>query len=111
MRYCCFILFFLSLFITNSFSQTTITDSLQQIISLGKNDRSQALTMIRLANEFIRTDVEKAKNILYQTISLGKILNDPRTLSGCYSNLITIHQNTGRMDSAIYYLALLQRLA
>ena len=111
MRYCFFILMLLFLFNTNSSAQKTYIDSLQQIISLGKSDRQQAFTMIKLSNEFIRSDVEKAKNVIHQTIYLGNILNDPRILSACYSSLITIHQNTGKMDSAIYYLALLQRLA
>jgi signal transduction histidine kinase len=96
---------------SKAFSQKSVIDSLQKIIALGKGDKEQALAMIKLADEFIRTDVEKAKTVLYEAIFLGRTLKNARTLSNSYSNLVTIHQNTGKPDSSLYYLALLQKLS
>jgi len=73
-------------------AQKSVVDSLQQIIALGKSDRQQAKAMNTLATEYLRTDIEKAKEILYQTVSLGKTIKDSRALSASYSQLITIHQ-------------------
>ncbi len=94
-----------------SIAQKSVVDSLQQIIALGKSDRQQAKAMNTLATEYLRTDIEKAKAILYQTVSLGKTIKDSRALSASYSQLVTIHQNSGKQDSAAYYLSLLKAIA
>lgn len=111
MKSCLLITLIICLFLIEGFTQKSLIDSLQQIISQGKSDKAQARAMNKLANELVRTDVEKAKAILYEVISLGKALKDARTLSASYSNLVTLHQNTGKPDSSVYYLALLQRLS
>lgn len=111
MKLCFFFILILCLLGTKGISQKSVIDSLQKIIALGRSDKEQARTMHRLANEYMRTDAEKAKVILYQSISLGKALKDPRTLSGAYANLVTLHQNSGKSDSSVYYLAFLQRLS
>ncbi len=106
-------LFLFILFVIGSeaFTQKVVIDSLQKIIALGKVDKEQVLAMNKLAGEFIRTDVEKAKTILYDAIYLGKALKSARTLSTSYSNLVTIHQNAGKPDSAAHYLELLHKLS
>jgi len=92
-------------------AQTSVIDSLQQLILLAKTDKEKARVMNLLAHEFMRTDQGKAKTILHGAISLAKGIKDARGLSSSYSSLITIHQNTGMIDSSVYYLALLKRLS
>lgn len=91
-------------------AQKSVVDSLQQIIALGKYDKEHAKAMNTLAMEYLRSDIEKAKNILQQTILLGKSLNDDRALSASYSQMVTILQNSANLDSAGYYLSLLERI-
>ncbi len=111
MRRCLLFLLIVCLVCIKGLTQKSVIDSLQQIISQGKPDKATAYAMNKLANEFVRTDIGKAKAILYETISLGKALKDARTLSASYSNLVTIHQNTGKPDSSFYYLTLLHKLS
>jgi len=93
------------------YAQKSVVDSLQQIIAFGKWDRQQAKAMNTLATEYLRTDMEKAKVLLFQAISLGKNLGDERALSASYSQMVTIHQNSGKQDSAVHYLSLLKSIA
>jgi signal transduction histidine kinase len=111
MRRCLLFLLIVCLVCIKGLTQKSVIDSLQQIISLGKEDKEQVVALNKLADGFLRTDVEKAKALLYRAISLGKVLRNARTLSISYSYLVTIHQNTGKPDSSLYYLGLLHKLS
>ena len=111
MKMCFYFLLILYCSVFKGIAQKHVIDSLQKIIAHGKADKEQARTMHRLANEYIRTDAEKAKVFLYQSMSLGKELKDARTLSAVYAHFVSIHQHSGKPDSSVYYLALLQRLS
>ncbi len=94
----------------SSTAQKTITDSLEQIIALHKNDIEEGRALNALAYEYTRTNMAKAKNLLYTAIKLGNQLQHPRTLSAAYSQMVAIFQNTAKPDSAIFYLNALKNL-
>ncbi|MBA2500335.1 MAG: tetratricopeptide repeat protein [Chitinophagaceae bacterium] len=104
-------LFILFVIGNKAFTQKVVIDSLQQINSPGKGDKEQVLALNKLASELLRTDAEKAKTILHEAVRLGVILKNARTLSTSYSTLVTILQNSGKPDSAVYYLELLHMLS
>ncbi len=94
-----------------SSAQRSVTDTLEQIIALHKNDIAEGRALNTLAMEYIRTDLTKAKDLLFTAIRLGNQLQHPRTLSAAYSQMVTIFQNTANPDSAIFYLNALKKLA
>jgi two-component system, NarL family, sensor histidine kinase UhpB len=100
------------LFITISgHSQTAVIDSLLQVIANHPRDTNEIKTLNRLSTEFMRKDINKAKSYLYQLVTLAKALNTDFGLSSGYSGLVGVHQNTGLLDSALYYLDLMKILA
>jgi two-component system, NarL family, sensor histidine kinase UhpB len=98
-------------FYFSSWSQTQKIDSLKQIISFGKKNLDEANTFNRLADEYIRHDVTKAKNYIYQAIYLANVLENERSLSTSYSQMVTLFHNLGNVDSAFFYLNTLKNLA
>lgn len=101
----------LSLYINQSFSQSRAIDSLQKIIDLGKNDLDNVFSLNNIASEYARIDMAKAKTYLFPAINLSTQLKNDVTLSNSYSQMITLHMNMGKRDSAQYYLQLLKVLA
>lgn len=87
-----------------SLAQRAKIDSLEYLVNQHPQDSIGAKTLLFLAVEYSRTDVPKAKKFLQQLISLAKYLEEPKRLSGAYSLLTQLHQNTGLYDSAQYYL-------
>jgi len=59
----------------------------------------------------MRKDMDRAKSYVYQQIALANALGIDFGLAAGYSGLVAIHQTTGRIDSAKYYLDLLEILA
>lgn len=107
-------LFFITLLLTlvgHSFSQNKAIDSLQKIIDEGNNDHRTNLALNDIAVEYSRIDMAKAKSYLYQSVSLASKLKNDALLSNAYSQLVTVHSNLGKNDSAKYYLQLLKTLA
>jgi hypothetical protein len=86
-------------------------DSLLQIIASNKKDAEEVRAHIFLANEFLRSNSDKAKAYTFKAIPLAKEIDKPDLLSGLYSLLITVHTNGGSPDSANHYLALLKELS
>ena len=94
-----------------STAQNTVTDSLEAMVAQQKNDIAEGRSITTLAKEYMRTDQVKAKELFYDAMKSGNQLNDSRTLSATYSQMVTIFQNTGSIDSALFYLNVLQILA
>ena len=86
-------------------------DSLLKIIGENRKDAEEARTLIYLASEYLRSNTDKAKAYSFSALALAQTLGDPDLESGPHSLLITLHTNTGQIDSAQYYLAQLGRLA
>lgn len=92
-------------------AQTPVLDSLSRIIAAGKKDEAHLKALIAAASELVRVDAAKAKVVLYESVSLAKNLDIEKSLSGCYSQLASIHHNSGQIDSALHYLQLLKIMA
>ncbi len=86
-------------------------DSLHKLISNHSGDADEAKALNALAGEYMRTDLPKAKSFLHSSISLCKTIKDDVQLSSAYAPMVTIFHNMAMMDSAEYYLALLENLA
>jgi len=92
-------------------AQTPHIDSLLRIVATHPRDTNEIRALDQLGAEFMRKDLEKAKSYTYQQIALAKELNTDFGLASAYSGLVALHQTTGRIDSAKYYLDLLEILA
>ncbi len=105
-----FLLF--SLFsVHTSYSQSKKIDSLQKIINEGKSDVQTNQTLNRIAVEYVRIDMIKAKDYLYRSIHLANQLKNETSLCGAYSQMVTLQMNLGKIDSAQYYFQLLNKLS
>jgi len=92
-------------------AQNKAIDSLQKIIDEGNNDHRTNLALNDIAVEYGRVDMAKAKTYLYQSIRLATTLRNDALLSNAYSQMVSVHSNLGKIDSAKYYLQLLKALA
>ncbi|MBS1948625.1 MAG: tetratricopeptide repeat protein [Bacteroidetes bacterium] len=92
-------------------AQTPAIDSLRQIIESGKNDIETNKALNVIATEYTRLDMNKAKYYLHVSIHLAKELKNPVTLGYAYAQMVTVQANTGRNDSALWYLQKLKELA
>lgn len=106
MRETFLILLALSTFVTAS-AQTRVIDSLQRIVSLQRHDTVELNALAGLSLEFLRKDLSKTKLYAHQAVSLARSLNAVWQLGNGYFYLVTSHQNSGNLDSALYYLDLL----
>ncbi|HMH21088.1 MAG TPA: tetratricopeptide repeat protein [Puia sp.] len=106
-------LLILLLGVSSSFAQAQVTviDSLRTIIQENKQDAEENKALNALASEYTRTDMAKAKTYLYMSIVLSGNLKNALLLSYAWSQMVTLQINTGRADSAQYYLLLLRKLA
>jgi len=105
-----FIVLLLTL-VKHPFAQSKVIDSLQKIIDEGNNDHRTNLALNDIAVEYGRIDMAKAKTYLYRSVNLAGMLKSDVLLSNAYSQLVTVHSNLGKNDSAKYYLQLLKALA
>jgi two-component system, NarL family, sensor histidine kinase UhpB len=108
-----FVLWFVILILASAkvcYGQTKI-DSLLRIVATHPRDTNEIKTLHRLGVEFMRKDVNKAKSYFHQEVTLAKSLRTDFGLSSGYSGLVGMHQNTGLLDSAQYYLDLMKLLA
>jgi signal transduction histidine kinase len=94
------------LFLTfSSYAQTKVIDSLMKAVSYHSGDTLEVHTLDNLANEFMRTDVSKAKYFAHQELRLSNAIGFDNGISNAYATLVTMHQRSGNMDSAQYYLS------
>ncbi len=92
-------------------AQSKEIDSLQRIVALQRHDTIEINAFLGLSYEFLQKDLSKTKSYAYQTIALSKSLNSTWQLGAGYFYLVSSHQNTGQLDSALYYLDLLGKLS
>ncbi len=92
-------------------AQGQLIDSLQRIVDAHPRDTNEIRALDQLGSEFMRKDMAKAKNYVYKQVALAKELQTNFGLAAAYSGLVAIHQNEGTIDSAQYYLKLLELLA
>ncbi|MFD0942077.1 tetratricopeptide repeat-containing sensor histidine kinase [Pedobacter boryungensis] len=93
------------------FAQHELIDSLKIVISRNTKDADQVNALNKLSTEYSRLDIKRAKQLLYQSISLNKSLNRADLLSYAYSHLAALLASTGKVDSANMYLSLLKSLS
>ncbi len=91
--------------------QQSVVDSLHRELALHENDSLSIRLLSKLASEFSRTDLSMAKAYVYRAIATAKRLDTDFNLSACYSQMTTLHQQSGQLDSARYYLEALRRLS
>lgn len=91
-------------------AQTNLIDSLQHIVAQQRHDSTELKALLNLANELSRKDIEMAKHFVFQIIPLARNLKKDQSLCQGYLYLITFHQNSGRLDSASYYLTLMEAI-
>jgi len=106
-----FIAFALLLFTATAFGQGRVIDSLQKIVAEGKKDSVEAMTDLRLANEFSRSNFTLAKQYVLASISLARKLGLPYRISSAYSVAATIYSQINKIDSARYYIEQLKKLS
>ncbi len=92
-------------------AQSRKIDSLQRIVDLHRHDTVEINALLGLSYEFMRKDLGKTKSYAYQTIALSKSLNSTWQLGAGYFYLVSSHQNSGLLDSALHYLYLLGKLS
>jgi two-component system sensor histidine kinase UhpB len=88
-------------------AQTARVDSLLRIVAQGRKDTITLKVIHELGVEYSRKDITKEKELAYQGITIGKQI-DYKELTGFYALLTTAHQASGNMDSALFYLNLLE---
>jgi signal transduction histidine kinase len=98
------ILLFISLLPALSRAQQNLEDSLNKVIAANKDDISVSRAYNALAYEYTRKDPVKARNYLSTAIAIAKKINYLRGLSNAYSQLIYVLYDSGKPDSAEYYL-------
>lgn len=91
-------------------AQHSVIDSLQRIVSLERHDTTELNALLNLSNEFLRKDLLKAKVYAHQAVTLAQSIKKDVRLANGYQYLITLSQNSGQIDSALYYLKLLENL-
>lgn len=94
----------------SAFTQNPLIDSLQHIIELQKRDTVELNALLILSFEFSRKDIDKAKSYAHRATALASKIGNDSKLSGAYQYLVGLHQSSGRMDSATFYLSALERL-
>ncbi len=92
-------------------AQSKVIDSLQRIVAMHTRDTVEINALLDLTNEFLRKDFEKAKSYAYQVISLAHTTKNNFKLANGYAYMVSLNQNSGRLDSAQYYLGLVENLS
>lgn len=93
-----------------AFGQTALIDSLERLAAAENKDEQTLKAYQLLVNEYSRTNLVKAKRYVYEGIASAKERQLWLLLSGFYSQLVSLHQNTGKTDSAEFYLNTIQTL-
>lgn len=92
-------------------AQQAVEDSLNKIIIESRNEGDKAKAYNGLAYEYSRKDAAKSRIYLEKAIAIGKKINDLKRLSSSYSQLVYLFHDTGKPDSAEYYLNLVKDLS
>jgi signal transduction histidine kinase len=102
---------FLQLSFLHAGAQSSVNDSLLQIVQENKQDASEINALNALATNYSRTDMVKAEFYLRRAIELAGKSNYATQLSSAYAQMVTLQMNLGRVDTAQYYLSTLKKLA
>lgn len=86
--------------------QSKVIDSLQQVVALQKHDTMELRALLSLANEFLRKDLSMTKRYSFQIVNQANAQSDAKWLGGAYNYLVSVYQQTGKLDSARHFLAL-----
>jgi signal transduction histidine kinase len=92
-------------------AQEAKLDSLREIIETNLEVSGTVKALNFISYEYVRSDIEKAKGYLWKAKNLGLKISDARNLSATYSQLTSIYQNQAVIDSARFYLKLLDDLS
>ncbi len=95
----------------SAYSQSVYVDSLQQIVALEKHDDNEMKAFYLLAANCFRNNPEKAKTYLGSCLRLAIPANNFDRQCAAYSLLLSLYQNSGNMDSALYYVNRLKVVA
>ena len=98
------ILLFL-IFSLSATAQSKVIDSLQRIVALQRHDTMELRALLSLANEFLRKDLSMTKRYSFEIIKYANSQSDAKWLGGAYNYLVSTYQQTGKPDSAQYFLA------
>jgi signal transduction histidine kinase len=93
------------------FSQTPLVDSLKKAIESGIDFPQRMRAYQALIGEYSRTNLSRAKSLAHEGISKASEANHTLSLSGFYSQLSSLHQNTGQLDSMEIYLDAIEKLS
>jgi two-component system, NarL family, sensor histidine kinase UhpB len=93
------------------FCQNRMTDSLQRAKLSQKGDTLELTTRLNIANEYLRSDLSKAKQTALELIALTDVHEKAKWRAAGYGYLVTIYQQTGKSDSARHYVSLGAQLA
>ncbi|HET9053473.1 MAG TPA: tetratricopeptide repeat protein, partial [Cyclobacteriaceae bacterium] len=85
-------------------------DSLQQLVALQQHDTVELGALLSLANEFLRKDLSIAKQYSFDIVSLADSPSEAKWLGSAYNYLVSIFQQTGKPDSARYFLTLAREI-
>lgn len=88
----------------SSYAQTPLLDSLERIVAKHNGDTLEVLALDEISAEYMRKDMEKAKHYAHLALTLSKSIGYDNGVSRAYATLIPMHQTTGRMDSANFYV-------
>ena len=85
-------------------AQQSVEDSLKKVIAEYKDEGEVVRAYNDLAFEYTRKDPAKARAYFAAAITIAKKINNTKKLSGTYANLANLLYNTGKPDSAEYYI-------
>jgi two-component system, NarL family, sensor histidine kinase UhpB len=90
--------------VSQGMAQTSVIDSLQKIVARHPGDSVGALALDNISSEYMRKDMEKAKYYSHLALTLSKSIGYDNGVSRSYAGLIPLHQTTGHVDSANFYI-------
>lgn len=86
--------------------QSKVIDSLQRIVALQRHDTIELEALLSIANEYLRKDMAMAKRYSFKVVAGADSPSKIKWLSAGYNYLVTVYQQTGKTDSARYFLGL-----
>ena len=102
-------LFLFGMIALNTSAQSPVADSLNKIIRENRLDKQEAVALNNMAIEYARSDMAKAKAYLYRSMDIGGKIKNDTLLANAEAQMVTLQQNTGQKDSAMYFLQMLHQ--
>ena len=92
------------------YAQKNKEDSLQNVINSSPDKQEVARAYNELGSDYMRKDVAKARLYLNQAVDIARPINFTKLLSSTYSMLVYLMHDTGKPDSAEYYIGRVKKL-